>query len=119
MHLGLLREAGIICHLKDEYTVTIDPLLSPALGGMKLMVDEHDVERAKALLQESDNRYLETVTCPRCHQTGFTAVTEVTRFNNWKSKLKSILLTGQQERVKHFFRCNHCHTTFSEVPGDH
>jgi len=115
----MLQEAGIICHIKDEYTVTIDPLLSPALGGMKLMVDEQDVERAKALLQESDNRYLDTVICPKCHQAGFTAVTEVTRYNNWKSKLRSLLLTGQQETVKHFFRCNHCLTTFSELPADH
>jgi hypothetical protein len=117
MHLGMLQEAGIICHLKDEYTVTIDPLLSPALGGMKLMVEENDVERAKTLLRDADNRYLSTVTCPTCHEKGLTSVTEITRFNNWKSRLKSILLTGQQEGVKHFYRCNHCYATFTELPG--
>ena len=116
MQLGMLQEAGIICHIKDEYTVTIDPLLSPALGGMKLMVDEQDVERAKALLQDADNRYFETITCPECHETGLTYVTEVIRFNDWKSKLKSMLLTGQQESVKHYYRCNHCSATFSELP---
>jgi len=50
--LGMLQEEGINCHLKDEYTVTIDPLLSPAIGGMKIMVYEQQFERAKELLQE-------------------------------------------------------------------
>ena len=36
--LSMLQDSGINCHLKDEYTITIDPLLSPALGGIKLMV---------------------------------------------------------------------------------
>jgi hypothetical protein len=118
MHLGMLQEAGIICHIKDEYTVTIDPLLSPALGGMKLMVDEHDAERAKKLLQDADDRYFETIPCPKCHEKGLTYVTEVIRHDNWKNKLRSMLLSGQQETVKHYYRCNHCNATFGELPQD-
>ncbi|HEX4374046.1 MAG TPA: DUF2007 domain-containing protein [Puia sp.] len=52
--LGMLQEAGINCHLKDEYTITIDPLLSPMLGGIKIMVYEPQVQRAKDLLNERD-----------------------------------------------------------------
>ena len=52
--LGRLQDAGIICHLKDEFTVTIDPLLSPALGGIKIMVAESQVERAEEILAESE-----------------------------------------------------------------
>ena len=48
--LNKLQDAGINCHLKDEYTITIDPLLSPALGGIKVMVAESQVERALELL---------------------------------------------------------------------
>jgi hypothetical protein len=33
--LSMLQDAGINCYLKDEYTITIDPLLSPALGGIR------------------------------------------------------------------------------------
>ncbi len=50
--LGRLQEQGIICWLKDENTVTIDPLLSIAVGGIKLMVANHQIERARAILQE-------------------------------------------------------------------
>jgi Putative prokaryotic signal transducing protein len=52
MQLGMLQEAGINCHLKDEYSVTIDPFLSPAIGGIKIMVAESQVSRALDLLQE-------------------------------------------------------------------
>jgi hypothetical protein len=51
--LAKLQDAGINCHLKDEYTITIDPLLSPALGGIKLMVAESQVGRALELLEET------------------------------------------------------------------
>lgn len=48
--MGRLKEEFINCYLKDEYTVTIDPLLSNAIGGIKLMVAETQVERAVEVL---------------------------------------------------------------------
>ena len=53
--LSMLQDAGINCYLKDEYTITIDPLLSPALGGIKLMVADSQLERALELLTETGN----------------------------------------------------------------
>ncbi len=50
--LGMLQESGINCHLKDEYTITIDPFLSPALGGMKIMVYGAQFVRAKEIIDE-------------------------------------------------------------------
>jgi hypothetical protein len=50
--MGRLQEEGIICWLKDENTVTVDPLLSIAVGGIKLMVAGHQAERARDLLAE-------------------------------------------------------------------
>jgi hypothetical protein len=52
--MSMLQDAGINCYLKDEYTITIDPLLSPALGGMKLMVHPAQVQRAIELLEQTD-----------------------------------------------------------------
>jgi hypothetical protein len=52
--LARLRDSGINCHLKDEITITIDPLLSPALGGIKLMVAAPQVDRALAILAEPE-----------------------------------------------------------------
>ncbi|HTS44866.1 MAG TPA: DUF2007 domain-containing protein [Puia sp.] len=56
IQLGMLHDQGINCHLMDEYTITIDPLLSPAIGGMKLMVYESQVPRAMKLLDEVDKK---------------------------------------------------------------
>jgi hypothetical protein len=52
--LTMLRDSGINCHLKDENIITLDPFLSPALGGMKLMVESTQVEEATELLEETE-----------------------------------------------------------------
>ena len=54
IQLGMLQAMGINCHLIDEYTITIDPLLSNAIGGMKLMVFETQAHRALKLLEEAE-----------------------------------------------------------------
>ncbi|PWT71476.1 MAG: hypothetical protein C5B59_18050 [Bacteroidetes bacterium] len=60
IQLGMLQDEGINCHLQDEYTITIDPLLSNAIGGMKLMVYESQVQRAMRLLEKVDGNNLES-----------------------------------------------------------
>ncbi len=56
IQLGMLQDRGINCHLQDEFIITIDPLLSPAIGGMKLMVHETQAQRAIKILEEVDRR---------------------------------------------------------------
>ena len=48
--MGRLKEEYINCYLQDEYSVTIDPFLSNAIGGIKLMVAETQAERALEIL---------------------------------------------------------------------
>jgi hypothetical protein len=43
---------GIEYFLKDQKTVAIDPLVSNAIGGIKLQVNAKDEERARALVAE-------------------------------------------------------------------
>jgi len=50
--LGRLQEEYINCYLQDENTVTIDPLLTYAIGGIKLMVAKSQAERALSILDE-------------------------------------------------------------------
>ena len=54
-HIALtkLREAGIEAHLQDEHTVTVDPLLSLAVGGIKLFVPNEQVEDSERILNEN------------------------------------------------------------------
>ncbi|HZG23893.1 MAG TPA: DUF2007 domain-containing protein [Chitinophagaceae bacterium] len=116
LELSLLRQAGINCHLKDEYTVTIDPLLSPALGGMKLMVEEENRDQAFGILEESDRFYLKSVPCPRCRHYTLEMITETTQYKSLGGRIKSLLINGQAERVKKFYRCENCSFTAGELP---
>lgn len=51
--MGRLQEEYINCHLQDENSVTIDPFLSSAIGGIKLMVAETQAERALEVLNNT------------------------------------------------------------------
>lgn len=54
--LGRLREEFINCYLLNENSVTIDPFLSNAIGGIKLMVAEPQSERAIQIINEIENK---------------------------------------------------------------
>lgn len=117
LELSMLLEAGINCYIKDEYTITIDPLLSPALGGMKLMVEDEGVPAAMYLLAKSTRLFLQTVPCPHCKQFKLEQAEKVIHFSHWLSKLKSRLLNGQETRIEQYYHCTACNNTFSELPA--
>lgn len=48
-----LEDEGIKTFAQNELTIQTDPLYSNALGGIKLMVDEHDARRAVEILAEN------------------------------------------------------------------
>ena len=62
--LGRLQDAYINCYLQDENTVTIDPLLTYAIGGIKLMVAKSQVERALEILDENSSQPAELSSIP-------------------------------------------------------
>ncbi|MDA7502076.1 DUF2007 domain-containing protein [Chitinophagales bacterium] len=51
---GKLDSEGIATKVKDELTIQTDPLLSAAMGGVKLYVQKKDVAIAEALFWEAD-----------------------------------------------------------------
>lgn len=53
---GRLEADGIECYIQDEHTVQVNPVLSNALGGIKLQVKEEDVPLAVNLLRYSGYR---------------------------------------------------------------
>lgn len=67
-----LLDSGVQCFLTDENTISINPLYSQALGGVKLHIFEHDIELAKSILKD-DNVQMPaeepepgTNVCPNC-----------------------------------------------------
>lgn len=51
---GRLESRGIQAFVFDDGIVTAHPGISNAVGGVKLMVDRSDVDRALAVLNEDD-----------------------------------------------------------------
>ena len=114
--LGMLQENGINCHLKDENTITIDPLLSPAIGGMKLMVYETQVQRANELLIEAEKEYVKTIDCPQCKSKSLKVVININKSAGFWGQLKSMILIGQTEETTKKFVCENCGAEFEELP---
>jgi hypothetical protein len=50
--IAKLESEGIECYSKDGMTVQVDPLLSAAVGGIKLQVRQTDEERANEIVEE-------------------------------------------------------------------
>jgi hypothetical protein len=114
--LQMLQHHHINCHLKDENIVTVNPFLSPAIGGMKLMVHHVHVERAWDLLDEAENSYLKSIPCPVCHHNKLETVSVTKKHNSRLAALASMLLNGQSVEVKKVFRCSGCGYDFEHLP---
>jgi hypothetical protein len=116
--LNMLQHSGINCHLKDENIITIDPLLSPALGGMKLMVHHVHAERAWDLMDRAEQQYLKEIPCPVCKAHRLKAVS-ITREHKCKlAALVSMLLNGHSVEVSKIYRCGNCGYDFREIPKE-
>jgi hypothetical protein len=50
---SFLENEGITCFLKDEFTVNADPLITNAIGGVKLQVPSSEYELAYTKLDQN------------------------------------------------------------------
>jgi hypothetical protein len=116
MALGLLQQNNINCHLDDEHTVTIDPLLNHAIGGIKLMVATSQYDRATALIKEAETLYLQEIPCPHCHNSTLHVEEKTDTPSGFWQKLKNQLLYGQTNTYSKKYRCGTCKGLFDELP---
>jgi hypothetical protein len=47
---SVLESVGIASMIPNEYTLAAQPLYAPAIGGVRVLVQRSDVERAKEVL---------------------------------------------------------------------
>ena len=110
-----LADAGIEVFMRDHITIDSDPLVSNAIGGVKLMVRTVDLERAKVVLDGIENYSLEDdgtpVHCPACGSQKVEMSTGVS--GTWPIlKFVVVALMGLFPIVRHRYRCNDCGNTF-------
>jgi len=110
-----LKDEGIDCYLKDENTITIDPLLSPALGGMKLMVHENDIAKATRMLEEFEEAYLQSLACPSCGLKSFQRIVKNKSSGSFLAGLVSRLINGSEDSSVIIYRCHNCGFTTKDI----
>ena len=116
MTMGLMTANDIKCQLKDENIVTMDPLLNAAVGGIKLLVEAKDYDRALLLMTEAENDYLKDIPCPNCKNLSLVVEEKTNNPTDFWSKLKNQVLFGQTATYSKGYRCSNCKKYFSELP---
>jgi DNA-directed RNA polymerase subunit RPC12/RpoP len=102
-----LRASGLECYLKDEFTVTVDPFLSNALGGIKLVAKRTDEQFALALLQEFDHQYRNSATCPRCGSHRIELLPKNTA-SNMVTAILSWIFGSYAISAENVYQCGNC-----------
>lgn len=116
-HLMLtkLRSAGIECFLKDEFTVTVDPILSNAVGGIKLIVRNEDEDEVRKILYDFDEAYRQTAVCPRCGSKSIELVPKQTTANIVTAIL-TWLFGSYAISAKNVYQCSSCKYESETLP---
>lgn len=113
--LTKLRDAGIQCYLKDEHTVTMDPLLTNAVGGIKLVINKDDSQEVFELLRQFDEDYRRNAVCPKCGSHNIELVPEQTPANMITAIL-SWLFSSYAVSVENVYKCGNCGYKSATLP---
>ena len=113
-----LELEGIQSYLKDENTITTNPLYNIALGGIKLQVLEQDYTKAKTYLDELENtpytnQENEIITCPSCKSTniqaGFASYRDITGIISLFTAFVFMIIPFYNKKV---YKCIQCDQEF-------
>lgn len=116
MTMGLMTDNNIKCQLKDEHIVTMDPLLNAAVGGIKLLVEEEEYDRALSLMKEAEYAFLKDIPCPACNNLSLSVVEKISNPPDFWGRLKNQVLYGQTSTYSKNYRCTSCNKTYAEIP---
>jgi DNA-directed RNA polymerase subunit RPC12/RpoP len=114
---NMLQHSGIECYIRDENTILADPLLSNAIGGIKLEVRDTQVSEAREIMKEAEVAHLNELICPYCKSKGlFTDEIINTPKTAW-GVIKNKLLYGQTNLYSKQYRCKTCKSQLTELPA--
>jgi hypothetical protein len=112
--MGRLKDEGIECWLKDENTVTMYPIWTNALGGIKLMVAEPEAKKAWEILEGLRQEHKSEVTCPKCGSHNIEFVSTPRKASNWLSAFATFFLSDYALTVDKVHHCFDCGNEFPE-----
>ncbi len=113
-----LEAGGVSAYVQDENTVQMDWFYSNAIGGVRVQIDERDLERAREIYQDGGGALEDEplVRCPSC-DSGDTETTEWPRRLSFFSAFVASLplaVPGMNAR----FHCCECGHRWREANGN-
>jgi predicted RNA-binding Zn-ribbon protein involved in translation (DUF1610 family) len=111
----VLEEQEIKCWLKDENTITINPIWTNAVGGIKLMVEKTDAKQAWEILTQLRNEQKASVVCPKCGSHNIELVSTPRKAINWVSAITTFFLGDYAMTID---KVNHCFDCGTEFPSE-
>lgn len=116
LYKAKLQSEGIKVFLQNENTINTDPLLSNALGGVKLFVKSEDVMKAKQILdaipEYSVNDKGELLSCPNCGSTTITMVTSIKDVKSFFAFVYGLLTLSMPLFSNQKYKCESCKFEF-------
>lgn len=112
--MGRLKEEGIDCWLKDENTVTLNPIWTNAVGGIKLMVPQPDAKKAWEILETLRQDHKAELSCPKCGSHNIELVSTPRKAANWLSAFATFFLGDYALAVDKVHHCFDCGNEFPE-----
>lgn len=113
---GRLEAEGIQVFLSDNLTIDTDPLVSNAIGGVKLKVLSTDALKAQHIL-ESINKYSiddegNTINCPNCKGCHVELFSTIKDAKSFFAFIFGVLFSALPFYTKHKYKCEDCKTEF-------
>jgi len=106
--MAKLESEDIECWLQDENTVTINPILTNAVGGIKLLVKKEDLSSARQIFWEVEKNRKQAIECPKCRGHNIELVSTPRKAANWFSAILTFFLGDYAlavDKVNHCFDC--------------
>ncbi|MRI01945.1 DUF2007 domain-containing protein [Kriegella sp. EG-1] len=115
---GRLETEGIEVFLTDNNTIDTDPLVSNAIGGVKLKVYSEDEAAAKEILAAISPYSLNdtggAIHCPKCNSEKVNYFTNIKDLKSFGSFLVGFLFGILPFYTKYEYRCEDCKTKFNQ-----
>ena len=116
LHLQQLEEEGIRAYLQDENISIINPVLSNASGGIKLVVYEEQLQRALEIINSIEERYRTSISCPRCKSNNIHLVANIKKASNWYTAILTSFFGNYAVPANTVYRCFECGLQMDQLP---
>lgn len=114
---GRLEADGIAVFLQDRFTIDTDPLVSNAIGGVKLRVRAEDAMEAQYILSRIKQYALDddgnALQCPNCHSEKVELFSTITSLKSFLAFVLGLVSGTLPFHTRYKYKCDSCGKEFS------